>query len=185
MARINLLPWRDNLRRQRKREFGVLTLVAVLLTVGGLAYWHWFNTELIDHQRDRNKVLKSEIAKVDKQIKEIKNLERTRSRLIARMRVIQDLQSSRPQVVHLFDEIVTTLPDGVHLTELKQSGNNVALTGMAESNARVSAFMRKIEDSPWLAAPRLRIIEHKGPRRTDRNEFKLNAKQVVPKGGKK
>ena len=111
MARINLLPWREKLRKQRLREFGLMVLGALILTLSGLGYWHWYNEGLIDNQRDRNRFLEREIAKVDKQIAEIRELERTRQKLIARMKVIEDLQISRPQIVHLFDELVQTIPD--------------------------------------------------------------------------
>jgi len=186
MAHINLLPWRENLRAQRKREFGVMTLVFVLLT--GLALWGWlqYNESLIDHQKKRNKFLESEIAKVDEQIKEIKNLEKTRKQLISRMKVVANLQSSRPQIVHLFDELVTTLPDGVFLTSVSQNGKNVSVQGRSESNARVSAYMRGVEVSPWLASPQLRIIEQKGKgkdKTQGANTFAMGMRQVVPKAG--
>ena len=105
-----------------------------------------------------------------------------RSQLISRMRVIQDLQSSRPQIVHLFDEMVETLPDGIHLVQMTQSGSGVNVIGRAQSNARVSAYMRNIERSPWLAQPKLGLIESQGSKDTDDlSQFKLSARQVVPK----
>jgi type IV pilus assembly protein PilN len=181
MAHINLLPWREKLRKQRQRDFGLLIVFALLLTVAGMGYWHWFNQSLIDHQNERNRFLENEIAKVDEEIREIRNLERTRQQLISRMKVIEDLQISRPQIVHLFDEMVTVVPDGAFLTELMQSGGNLALTGKAQSNARVSTYMRNIESSPWLSDPRLQIIEDKNPDEIDDSTFKLGLKQVVPK----
>lgn len=188
MAHINLLPWRENLRAQRKREFGVMALVFVLLT--GLVLWVWlqYNEGLIDHQKRRNQFLEAEITKVDEQIKEIKNLERTRKQLISRMKVVANLQSSRPQIVHLFDELVTTLPDGVFLTSVSQSGQSVSVNGLSESNARVSAYMRGVEASPWLASPQLRVIEQKGKGKgRDKtqgvNSFAMGMRQVVPKAG--
>ncbi len=183
MARINLLPWREKLRKQRQRDFGLLTLAALLVTGLGLGYWHWYNQSLIDHQNDRNRFLENEIARVDKQIKEIKDLERTREKLISRMKVIEDLQVSRPQIVHLFDELVTVLPDGAHLTQAAQSGKNLVLEGRAQSNARVSTLMRNVDSSPWMAQPKLGIIENKEADREAAagSTFKLNLKQVVPK----
>jgi type IV pilus assembly protein PilN len=183
MAQINLLPWREKQRKQRRLEFGLTVLGALVLTLLGMGYWHWYNEELIDHQRDRNKFLEREIKQVDKQIAEIRDLDRTRSQLIARMKVIQDLQVSRPQIVHLFDELVTVVPDGAYLTKAVQRGRNLVLDGRAQSNARVSTYMRNIETSPWLADPKLRIIENKDEDRNNAegNTFQLDLKQVVPK----
>lgn len=183
MAHINLLPWREKLRKRRQRDFGLLVLGALVLTLLGLGYWHWYNQELIDHQRDRNRFLEKEIAQVDKQIREIKELEATRQRLISRMKVIEDLQVSRPQIVHLFDELVTAVPDGAFLTEAVQRGRNLVLNGRAQSNARVSTYMRNIEASPWLSDPKLRIIEHKDKDRAETagSTFQLDLVQVVPK----
>ena len=185
MAHINLLPWRENLRAQRKREFGVMLLVFLLVT--GVVIWLWsqYNQGLIDNQQRRNQFLRSEIAKVDKQISEISNLSKTRKELIARMKVVANLQSSRPQIVHLFDEVVKTLPDGVFLESLSQSGQSVSITGRAESNARVSAFMRNIESSDWLANPNLGLIEQPKSQQDQYaglNAFTMKMNQVVPDG---
>lgn len=184
MARINLLPWREKLRKQRRRDFGLMVLGALVLTLAGLGYWHWFNQGLIDNQRDRNRFLEREIAKVDKQIAEIRELERTRQKLIARMKVIENLQVSRPQIVHLFDELVTVVPDGAFLTQAVQRGKNLTLDGRAQSNARVSTYMRNIEASPWLSNPKLRIIEHKDKDRdkAEDSSFSLDLVQIVPQG---
>ncbi len=183
MARINLLPWREKLRKQRRRDFGLMALGALVVTLLGMGYWHWYNQGLIDHQNDRNRYLEDEIAKVDKAIREIKELEKTRQQLIARMKVIEDLQVSRPQIVHLFDEMVTVVPDGAYLTQANQQGGNLVLRGLAQSNARVSTYMRNIEASPWLANPRLRIIENTEQDRDTAvgSTFQLDLKQVVPK----
>lgn len=184
MAHINLLPWREKLRKQRQREFGLMAVAALVLTVLGMGYWHMFVQAQIDHQKDRNRFLERQITEVDKQIKEIRELERTRQQLVSRMKVIEDLQISRPQIVHLFDEMVTVVPDGSYLTGLTQVGNKLILKGRAQSNARVSTYMRNIEASPWMNAPRLRIIENKeGSRRADNDStFQLELVQVVPKG---
>ena len=182
MAQINLLPWREKLRKQRRRQFGFMILGALVLTVAGMAYWHLFIQGQIDHQGNRNRFLEGEIAKVDEQIREIRDLERTRQKLIARMKVIEDLQVSRPQIVHLFDELVTVVPDGAFLTQFVQRGTNLTLNGRAQSNARVSPYMRNIEASPWMNDPKLRIIQN-----TDNNNaansssFQLDLVQVVPK----
>jgi len=183
MARINLLPWREKLRKQRQRDIGLTILGALVVTLLGMGYWHWYNQGLIDHQKSRNSYLENEIAKVDKEIREIQDLERTRQKLIARMKVIEDLQVSRPQIVHLFDEMVTVVPDGAYLTKATQRGRNLVLSGRAQSNARVSTYMRNIEASPWLAAPKLGIIENteKDREAAAGSVFQLNLKQVVPK----
>lgn len=183
MAQINLLPWRETLRAQRKREFGIMALVGVVLTVLAMWGWHQYNASLIKNQESRNRFLESQIAELDKQITEIRSLEKTRKQLIARMRVVASLQSSRPQIVHLFDELVATLPDGVHLTEVIQSGQGVSVIGRAQSNARVSAYMRSVEASPWLDKPSLRIIEQKDQLKEGANTFSMGMQQVVPKTG--
>jgi type IV pilus assembly protein PilN len=185
MARINLLPWREKLRSRRKREFGFMLVGGVIIAALLLGYWYWFNEARIDQQRKRNVYLQTQIDAVNQKIKEIKKLEKTRNQLVARMNVIQNLQASRPQEVHLFDELVTTMPDGVYLTELTQRGNGITMNGRAQSNARVSAYMRNIEQSPWLTAPKLSIIESKNKKKTGASQFSLSAKQVVPKEGDK
>ena len=174
----------EKLRKQRKREFGFITLGALVLTVLGMGYWHLFVQGQIDNQQKRNTFLEGEIKKVDKEIKDIKDLEHTRQKLIARMKVIEDLQVSRPQIVHLFDELVTVLPDGAYLTQLVQRGKNVTLNGRAQSNARVSTYMRNIEGSPWMGNPKLSIIENKDKKgdSTNSSTFQLGLVQVVPKG---
>jgi len=118
MVNINLLPWRERLRAQRRRDFGLVALAAAILSVVGVLGWYQYNDSLIEYQNQRNQFLRNEIARVNKQIREIRDLEKTRNQLIARMKVVTSLQSQRPLVVHLFDELVTTLPEGVHLRPL-------------------------------------------------------------------
>lgn len=159
MARINLLPWREERRRERTRQFlimlGVAAALAVLATFGAKLFMdNW-----LDYQERRNAYLESEIAEMDKKIREIERLEETRSRLLARKEIIEELQRNRSQMVHLFDELARTIPDGVYLTSVRQSGSRLTLNGVAESSARVSAYMRNIEDSDWLAKPELQVIE--------------------------
>jgi type IV pilus assembly protein PilN len=182
MASINLLPWRENLRAQRLREFGLMVVAGLVLTLLAMWGWHTFNVSLIEYQQQRNQYLTAEIKKVDKQLKEIRTLEKTKRQLISRMKVVESLQSSRPQIVHLFDELVSTLPDGVYLTQVTQKGGSVNVLGKAQSNARVSAYMRGIEASPWLTSPSLGVIEAKGKENTDDATFSLGMKQVKPKG---
>jgi len=179
MAKINLLPWREELRRKRRRDFGVaLGLSAVLFCVAMLGV-HLFIQSMIDRQVIRNDYLKREIAALNKVIKEISQLEKTRQQLIARMEIIQQLQESRPEIVHLFDEVVDTLPQGVFLTKLDQRGKSLAFWGRAESNARVSAYMRNVEGSEWMGRPNLRVIENKEQTDTGLSHFELGAAQMA------
>lgn len=185
MARINLLPWRDKLRAKRKREFGFMLVGGAVLAALLMAYWHFHNEALIDFQNKRNRYLQKQIEEVSAKIVEIEKLERVRNQLISRMNIIQDLQSSRPEVVHLFDEMVTTLPEGLHLVEVAQSGREVVISGRAQSNARVSAYMRNIEASPWMGDPTLELIEQKEDNPQALNSFRLKTAQSSPKSGKK
>ncbi|MGD2084265.1 MAG: PilN domain-containing protein [Chromatiales bacterium] len=183
MARINLLPWREGLRSRRQREFLFILAGAVVLTVLAGAYSWLHINGLIEYQEKRNGFLRDEIAEVDKKLKSIKELDEIKARLIARMNVIQQLQSSRPQIVHLFDELVITLPDGVYLNRVTQKGKQVTLTGQAQSNARVSALMRNIEDSGWLAKPSLKVVQtqKRGATEAEPASFELVAVQKQPK----
>lgn len=182
MAHINLLPWRENLRKQRKRNFFLQLLGAVVVAFLALVLWHMQVQDQIEYQKNRNAFLKSEIAKVDKKIREIKDLEKRRAELIARMNVIQQLQVSRPQVVHLFDELVKTIPEGVYLEKLSQVGDQVTLEGWAQSNARVSAYMRNIDKSEWVKDADLKIIQNKNKKKAKlgMSQFRLVAKQANP-----
>ena len=183
MARINLLPWREAERKRRQQEFGLMVLGGVLLT--GLAIFgiHMQYESMITAQNQRNSFLKQEIQQVERQIREIKELDKTKQNLLARMNVIQELQSSRPQIVHLFDEVTTVLPDGLFLTGITQTGSSVEFAGQAQSNARVSSLMRNIDDSEWLSVPTLDFIESKEKTGTGYSQFKLTAKQVVATAG--
>jgi len=180
MPRINLLPWRDELRAERRNQFymamgaafgvaAVVVLIGVMLMNG-----------IIDAQYNRNKMLDAEIVKLDDRIKEIIDLERKKDRLVARMKIIEQLQKSRPEIVHLFEDLVLTLPDGVYLSSVKQTGRRLEIKGTAESNTRVSAFMRNIDKSEWLEAPDLKVVEVKGGNgRSGRaSEFTVFAQQV-------
>ncbi len=155
MPHINLLPWREELRKRRQQEFSILAGVAVALMLGVVAIVHVQFNGMLDYQQQRNAFLEQHIAKLNKKIKEIKNLDGEKSRLLARMEIIQELQASRPEVVHLFDEMVATLPDGTYYTKLSQKANKLSLDGVAQSNARVSSLMRTLEGSDWLKNPEL------------------------------
>ena len=161
MARINLLPWRAERRVQRQREFYVMLAAAA---VAGLllSFLLWFHYDRqVAGQTERNEFLKAEIAKVQAQNKEIERLDEQKRRLLARKDVIEKLQANRSQMVHLFDSLVRTIPDGVTLASIKQEGDILTLEGNAQSNARVSAYMRNLEVSGWMTKPDLSIIEVK------------------------
>jgi type IV pilus assembly protein PilN len=187
MPRINLLPWRAAERKERQKNFAVAALVAVVL--GGLIMW-LVNTGIqgrIDYQNARNQRLQQEIATLDEQIKEIRNLRVRKERLLARMAAIDDLQQARPEVVFLFDQVLKIMPEGVYLTDFTQNGRSLLFRGVAESSTRVSALMRNIAASPTLADPRLQVVQSgqaqrgpaaRGPGR--RAEFTLAARQVSP-----
>jgi type IV pilus assembly protein PilN len=175
MAKINLLPWRAERRKQREREFQTMlggALVMGLLAVG-IAIFHWDG--LKEDQNNRNQLLEREIAALDAKIKEIEALQATREQLLQRKRIIEQLQSSRTQMVHMFDELVRTLPDGVRLTSMKQNAETLEIEGMAQSNARVSAYMRNIEKGGWIRKPDLKIVEATTPDKSARYRFSLTA----------
>jgi len=179
MAHINLLPWREELRKEQTRQFITLMVISIMLTGAIMLLVHVNFAKSIDHQNQRNDILNKEIAKLESELKEIKDLEETKSKLLSRMEIIQSLQQKRPQIVHVFDEIVRTLPDGVYLNSIIQQGENLKFTGMAESNGRVSAYMRNIDASAWLTDPKLKVIEAK--RKDGRgSEFILEVKQTAP-----
>jgi len=178
MARINLLPWRENLRKQRQREFGAMIVGALFFTLLLGFYVHLHISGMIDHQKARNGFLKKEIAEMDRKIKEIKDLENTKAKLLARINVIQQLQGSRPEVVHLFDELVTRTPEGSYLTDVTQKSRGVTINGRAQSNARVSSYMRNIDISEWLHAPSLQVIENKDKTGTGFSHFTLAVGQI-------
>lgn len=162
MPRINLLPWREVERKRKRQEFGVAAGAAVLLAVLTGFVLRWQYGSVIDDQNERNQYLKDEITQVDKQIVEILDLEQRKQRLQSRIQVIEQLQRSRPEVVHLFDQMVRLLPDGVYLTSIRQTDKRIQIRGVAESSTRVSAFMRNIDGSDWLQDPSLEIVETKG-----------------------
>lgn len=181
MIRINLLPWREAARARSKQYLLLATVASVVLTA--LASWgvHLYFGGRIVHQEARNGFLNAEISQLDLYIKEIKDLEATKVRIIARMNIIQQLQASRSTVVHLLDEIVNSVPEGVVITSLQQQGNGVTLKGRAQSNARVSGLMRNIEGSSWIGNPILGVVENKERTGTGLNHFQVNLNQQVPK----
>lgn len=182
MARINLLPWREERRKLRNREaqtlFG-LTALAAIVIVFAIIYQY---NQLIKNQVARNQFLEQEIVKVDEKIKEIEALERTRSKLLARKQIIEQLQASRSLMVHLFDDLVRTIPEGIRLNTIKQAGDQLTLEGYAESNARVSEYMRSLEGSQWMGNPDLAGVEAKGPDKRSRYAFTLRVTLKKPAG---
>ena len=178
MPRINLLPWREELRQKRKKEF-LGALVGAMLFGGLLGYGYKLGVQAqIRGQNERNTTLRNEIAELDKQIEEINTLEAQKERLIARMEIIDQLQRSRPQVVHLFDELVNTLPEGTYLTEVRQTDRRIEVSGSAQSSTRVAALLRNIDASDWLRDPGLDVVEtvEAGPARNA--QFKIFAQQM-------
>jgi len=184
MARINLLPWRAERRKQRQKEF--VTMLALAALAGVLASFLivGYYGSRIDNQNGRNQYLRDEIAKVDTQIKEIEELDKKKGRLLARKEVIEQLQANRSQMVHLFDELVKTIPDGVTLTSIKQEGDVLTLGGRSQSNARVSTYLRNLEGSGWMTNPELNIIEAKAGNPGLPYEFNLKVKLANPNAPK-
>ena len=180
-TRINLLPWREMRRKEQDRQLLTIAVGAWILMGVIIFYAHVHVTSLIENQNKRNEFLNQEIAKVEKEIKEIAEIKKQRADLIARMNVIYQLQGDRTQVVHIFDELVRKLPDGVYFTTLKDSGSSISLQGVAQSNARVSALMRNLAASDWFADPELEIIRVKSEGSDRVSEFSLKVKLVAKK----
>lgn len=182
MIHINLLPWREQARKAKRQQFLTTLGLSVLAMAIVLFGWRMFVDARVDYQQSRNDFLRSEIAEIEKKLKEIEALDKTKASILARMEVIQNLQAGRPEAVHLMDELVDVVPSGVYLTQMKQSGRLVTLNGQAESNARVSALMRNTEASDWLEQPQLQIVQNKSAdKAAGMNDFSLVVKQKRPK----
>ena len=181
MPRINLLPWREGQRKERKLAFLVALGVAALAAgVASFAAYLLYGS-MIEAQQHRNDMLRVEIKTLDKQNEEINNLETAKQKYIARMEIIEKLQRSRPEIVHVFDEIVRTLPEGVYLTAIKQNDKKLKFEGVAQSSTRVSSFMRNIDGSQWLRNPELEVVQSSkgaGPG----SSFTMSAYQVSTAG---
>lgn len=180
MVRLNLLPWRETRRQHQKRLFVIHGTIALLVTLGAAIASYIVIDGLILYQESRNDFLVAEIAKLDSKINEIKEVEKKKADLLARMDIIQELQYIRPEVVHLFDEIVTAIPDGVFLTGIKQSGRNVVLEGRAQSYGRISDLMRNIKASAWITNPTLTIIKDQDKSDRGLSQFELQFQQQRP-----
>jgi type IV pilus assembly protein PilN len=181
MPRINLLPWREVERRERKLHF-TLALGGATLGSVVLAFIAYLTMDsMVSAQQRRNNMLRGEIKVLDKEIEEINSLESEKQRFIARMDIIEKLQRSRPEIVHLFDTIVRTLPDGLYLTSIKQTGMHIKFEGIAQSSTRVSSFMRNMDSSEWLKNPALEVVESKKGDGLG-SSFILDAEQVSHAG---
>lgn len=181
MTQINLLPWREQLREERRQQFLVVLGGSVGFILLIMVLFHMVISNQINRQLAHNNYLQSEINLLDNQIKEIKGLKKQKADLIARMNIIQELESNRPQVVHLFDELVTVLPNGVHLKKINRTGNRVTLIGKAESNGNVSQLMRNIDNSHWLMKPELNEIKTEDSNNGQVSEFILQMEQETPR----
>jgi type IV pilus assembly protein PilN len=178
MPRINLLPWREEDRLRRQREFMVAMAGSFVAGVLVVVVTIFAFSQMITGQQNRNSRLESEITVLEQSITEIDGLERQKERLLARMEIIEQLQRSRPEIVHLFDEVTRRLPEGVHLTGMKQTGSKVEVKGVAQSSTRVSALMRQVDASDWLSDPSVVKVEttESGPAR--QAEFVVTLTQV-------
>ena len=180
MPRINLLPWREEERRTRQREFGVAAAGAF---IGGIAITMLtmlVYSSMINTQELRNERLENEIEILQAEIEKIDSLERDKENLLARMEIIDQLQKSRPEVVHLFDEMVRKLPEGVYLTGMKQTGSRIEIRGIAQSSTRVSALMRQIDSSEWLSDPEVERVETTDIGSSRQADFVVYLKQARP-----
>jgi type IV pilus assembly protein PilN len=184
MIKINLLPWREELRKQKQQNFTNASIASMVATVLIFAGIHFYVANEQDYQEQRNKILQNEIALLDKQIIDIKNIDEQKMGLINKITIIHNLQRSRPEIVRLFSEIPHIVPDGLYITKMTRTGRNLVFEGKAQSNALVSAFMSGIDDSPWLQTPSLDVIKTPDNLTADKvssgekmNDFTLRTKQ--------
>ncbi len=178
MTRINLLPWRELRRKEQQRQFISIAAGAVILMGMILVYMHLHMNSLIEDQNQRNKFLQEEIVKVEQKIAEIRALETKKQQLLARMDIIQQLQTRRPEIIHIFDELVKAVPAGMYLTSISQSGARIVIEGAAQSNARISMLMRNLDGSDWFNDPKLDVIEADARESARVSRFKLTVNQV-------
>ena len=183
MPRINLLPWREQARRERQRKFNFAAGGMAIFSALVVAFVHIQIAGRIDTQERRNQFLKDTIADVEKRIQEIKDLKKEKEALLARMNIIQALQTSRPQVVHVFDELARAVPEDVYLISLNRKGNTLQIEGVADSNAGVSAFMRRLDASRWLTNPKLSVIDSSKREYPGASWFSLTVSEVNTAAG--
>ncbi|WNO08195.1 PilN domain-containing protein [Teredinibacter sp. KSP-S5-2] len=185
MAQINLLPWREEFRQEKKNEF--IKQLAGVAVLGGLMCYLWvmsMNNSITDQQQ-RNSILQNEINQLNQQVKEINELKKRRKELLDRMKVIQDLEGKRSIIVHYFDEFVKAVPDGIYITSLKKTDNMLFIEGVSESNTRVSAFMRRLNDSSWFSDPNLNSVVSAPKKGDQAGTFVMQLKTVLPDTGEK
>ncbi|MGH8529354.1 MAG: PilN domain-containing protein [Nevskiales bacterium] len=180
---INLLDWRAARRERRKQQFGVAAGMTAALAAGVVAIGLLAVNTALGNQNERNEFLKGQIAEMDRQIKEIQELEKTKADLIARMEVIQQLQKDRSDIVHFFDEMVSILPDGVYVTSVKQQGNKITIDGVAESNGRISTYLKNLDASEWFSDPRLVVIKAQQDQFRRLSNFTLSVTAFAEKHG--
>lgn len=180
MAKINLRPWREELRAEKQKQFVVMILGAAIIAGGLVFLWKTDMDNRIAYQESRNAYIETATRQLDKQIKEIEDLKRKRDELLSRMQVIQDLQGKRPVIVRVFDELVRTLPDGLYYTSLKKTGERVEIVGMSESNSRISSLMRRFEGSDWFNDPNLSNVATADNTRAGYSQFNLSVQQQTP-----
>jgi type IV pilus assembly protein PilN len=181
MAKINLLPWREAYRKEKKEQF--LVAMGGVLMISALSAYLWVSSveASIENQQARNRLLQTEIANLEKQVKEISELKKKRDDLLARIKIIQDLEGTRPLIVRYFDDLVRSIPDGVFLTSLVRSGNDINLEGIAESYSRVSTLMRNLEDSDWFAGPKLSSVSAVPREGEAAQSFRMSVSTSIPK----
>jgi len=182
MSTINLLPWREEKRKELQTQFVTMLAIVALFAAAAWGGVHFYHVQLIEVENSRIAYIEQSISVVDKKIKEIKELEKEKERLLSRMRAIEQLQGNRPLIVRFFDELLTSLPEGMTVTGISQKGSSITINGLAQSNARVSSFMRKLESSKWLANPKLKVIKESSVGGNKPvNSFTLTFSQVIPK----
>ena len=180
MAKINLLPWREAYRKEKKDQF-IAILIGVFIVSALLAYvWISSVEAAIDNQNSRNRLLETEIAALEKQVQEIAELKMVRDDLLTRIKVIQDLEGTRPVIVRYFDDLVRSVPDGVHLNSVVRTGDTISIEGIAESTNRVSSFMRNLDQSDWFASPNLTSVTAAPEQGEQANSFKMTVRTSAP-----
>lgn len=180
MARINLLPWREERRQERRKEFLIISALVALVGVLIIVLTEFVISSQIDNQQSRNAYLQQHISQLNRQVKEIKDLEKRRQDLLERMKIIQDLQGKRPLIVRLFDEQVRTLPDGVFFRSLKRNEDKIVVDGVAESNNRISSLMRNLDGSDWFSDPNLTAVSAASQYGEQASSFSLGFKVTSP-----
>lgn len=180
MAKINLLPWRQAYREEKKREFIGIVVGVVVITLLGAYSWVSSVQSAIENQNARNQLLKTEIAKLDEQVKEISEIKKVRDDLLARIKVITDLEGTRPVIVRYFDEMVRAVPDGIWLTMIERKGNLVTIEGVAESYNRIASFLRNLDASEWYTSHKLISVDAAPNEGEDASVFKMTVETTAP-----